>query len=55
MQEEKLYTVKEIAFKYKVHKRTVLRWIHTGKLKGISIAGNIRIPETELNKIIIER
>ena len=34
MENEKLFTVKEVAERYKVDDRTVTLWIRTGKLKG---------------------
>lgn len=49
---EDLLTVKQVAILLKVHQLTVRRYITEGKLKAIKVAGNIRIPQSELNNFM---
>ena len=50
-----LLTLKEVADKLKVTKRTAWRYYKKGDLKGIKLDGGIRIPEENLQKFIEER
>lgn len=48
----KLYTVSEAATHHRVSSRTVLNWIHQGKIKATSPSiGNYRISAKDLNNI----
>lgn len=47
--DEKMYTTVDLAVKYGVCLRTVLRWIKSGRLKAIKLNGRIyRIPESAM-------
>ena len=48
---QKLYTIQEIADILKVSKKTIYRYIESGKLKATKI-GQWRIKEEDLNKLI---
>ena len=50
-----LLTLKEVADKLKVTKRTAWRYYKKGDLKGIKLDGGIRIPDENLQKFIEER
>ena len=53
MIDEKLLTVAEVADRLNVRTETVLRWIHSGRVKAITLqGGHYRITEAELDKII---
>lgn len=45
-------TVKQTAVMLKIHPLTVRRYIREGKLEAVRIAGNIRIKEEDLKKLI---
>lgn len=47
-----MLTVREVAERFKVSPRTVHRWIKTGKLKAIKVDRDIRIQESEIERII---
>lgn len=47
-----LLTVKQVSILLKVHQLTVRRYINEGKLKAIKVAGNIRIPQTDLTNFM---
>ena len=48
----KLYTVSEAAKHHRVSSRTMLNWIHQGKIKASSPSiGNYRISHKDLNNI----
>jgi len=49
---EDLLTVKQVSMLLKVHQLTVRRYINEGKLKALKVAGNVRIPQTELNNFM---
>ncbi len=44
----KLYTVQEIAEALRVHSRTAYRLVKEGKIKGIKVGSQWRIPERAL-------
>lgn len=52
MENEKLFTVKEVAERYKVDGRTVTLWIRTGKLKATrnGAKGHYRIKQEHLDE-----
>lgn len=50
-----LLTLKEVAKKLKVSKRTAWRYYKKGDLEGIKLDGGIRIPDEKLQKFINER
>ena len=45
-------TVKEIAEQLRVSRKTVLRWIRTGKLKAIKVDRTVRIREEDYSHLI---
>jgi len=48
----KLYTVAEAAEHHRVSSRTILNWIHQGKIKASSPSiGNYRISHKDLNNL----
>lgn len=50
---DNLYTVEEVAEKFKVNHRTVRKWIRDGKIKAIKICGySVRITESEILRIL---
>lgn len=49
---EDLLTVKQVSILLKVHQLTVRRYINEGKLKALKVAGNVRIPQSELNNFM---
>jgi len=49
--EHNLYTTNEVAEILKVHKRTIFRYIESGKLKATKI-GQWRIKKEDLDKLI---
>jgi excisionase family DNA binding protein len=48
----KLYTVQEIADALRVHSRTAYRLVKEGKIKGIKVGSQWRIPESALLEYI---
>ncbi len=49
---QKHYRIKDVASICAVSEKTVYRWIYQGRLKAHRIGGSVRIPRTELLKII---
>lgn len=49
---EKMYSVKEITQLLSVHDRTVRMWVADGKVKSVKINGVLRIPESEVKRLI---
>lgn len=49
MEEEKYYTIEEVAEMLKVAYLTVYRWIKTGKLEAVKAGKQYRIKATVLN------
>lgn len=47
--QDNYYSVKQLAYIFKVHPLTIRRYITQGKLKAVHVGGNVRIPESELN------
>ena len=49
-------TLDEVAKELRVHKRTILRWLKSGALKGYKLGEGktslLRIPKTEVNKFL---
>lgn len=48
----KLYTVQEVADALRVHSRTAYRLVKEGKIKGIKVGSQWRIPESALLEYI---
>lgn len=46
------YKLKDIAKMLNVSEKSVYRWVYEGRLKANKIAGSLRVPRTELLKII---
>src|SRR5205823_2105059 len=49
---EKVLTTQEVADRLGVDKKTVLRYLHANKLKGVRIGRDYRIPETSLTNLL---
>ena len=49
-----LLTPKEVADRLRVSEQTVLRWLRSGKLKGVKAGKLWRVEEEELEKFIKE-
>lgn len=49
---EKLYTVKEVASILNMAEITIRQWLGNGKIKAIRIGRTVRIPESEIKKLI---
>ena len=49
---QKHYKIKDVAEMYSISEKSIYRWCLEGKLKAHKIGGSIRIPRTELLKII---
>ena len=49
---QKHYKLKDVAEMCSVSQKTVHRWINSKRLKVHRIAGNLRIPRTEIIKLI---
>ncbi|NIT74825.1 helix-turn-helix domain-containing protein [candidate division KSB1 bacterium] len=46
------YRLRDVAKMCAVSEKTVYRWVYEGRLKAHRIAGSVRVPRTELLKII---
>jgi len=53
--EEKFFTTDQVAKKLQVHPFTILKYIKSGKLRGIKLGRVYRIKESDMNKFIEER
>jgi len=51
---DRLYTLKEVEEFLKVSRRTVYRYIKSGKLKAVKVNGRWRVPREELERIAKE-
>ena len=51
---DRLYTLKEVENFLKVSRRTVYRYIKSGKLKAVKVNGQWRVPREELERIARE-
>jgi excisionase family DNA binding protein len=55
MQDERAYTVNQVAERLQIHPQTVREWLRTGKLKGARLGGTKagwRIPASEVERIL---
>ena len=55
MEDEKFYTIKEVAELLKVSDGGVRKWLKTGKLKGIKLGRIWRIKKSDLEEFVNER
>lgn len=57
MTDDTFLTVEEVAKRLSVHEETVRRWIRSGEIEAIDLAGpaGYRISQAELNRFIRER
>lgn len=46
-----MLSVSETAKIFSVSKRTIFRWIESGKIKAIKISGTVRISEEEIERL----
>ena len=54
--DEEYFTPEEIAETLKVHKRTVLRWIAAGTLRGHRFSpGSVRVTKSDLEEFLKDR
>lgn len=49
-----MLSVKETADLFGVTKRTVFRWIKSGKMKSVKIGRTVRIKKSEIKRVIEE-
>lgn len=49
-----MLSVKETADLFGVTKRTIFRWIKSGKMKSVKIGRTVRIKESEIKRVIGE-
>jgi excisionase family DNA binding protein len=53
MTEEEMLTPKEVRLRLGISKRTLYRWIKTGKINAVILpTGRMRIPREEIEKIL---
>jgi excisionase family DNA binding protein len=55
MSDERLLTVKQVAEQFGVRKETVLRWIKTGRIRGVMVGGTkvgYRIAASEVDRVV---
>lgn len=53
MTEEKLHSTGKAAKALRIHKLTVFRWIHKGKIKAaMNLAGRWLIPQSEIDRLL---
>jgi excisionase family DNA binding protein len=50
--DEKYYTVKEIATRFRVSRQAVYDWIKEGKLRAVQISERVRVPESALRELV---
>ncbi len=55
MEDERFYTIKEVAELLKVSDGGVRKWLKTGKLKGIKLGRIWRIKKSDLDEFVNER
>ena len=48
---EKLYTIKELALIFNVHKMTVNRWIVSGQIKASKVGRSWQVKESEVKHV----
>ena len=48
---EKLYTIKELALIFNVHKMTVNRWIVSGQMKASKVGRSWQVKESEVKHV----
>lgn len=51
---ERMYTIREVCTKLGLAYTTVWQWVRQGKIKAVRVGGRIRIPESELKRIVRE-
>ena len=54
-QEERMYTVEEVANRLRVKPRTVRGWIASGELIALDVGREYRISQSDLNTFIEKR
>jgi excisionase family DNA binding protein len=54
-EEERVYTVEEVANQLRVNPRTVRSWIASGELIALDVGREYRISQTDLNAFIEKR
>jgi excisionase family DNA binding protein len=52
LMDEKLYTVAEVADRFRVSSQAVYDWINRGDLRAIRIGTRIRIPESAMRELV---
>jgi excisionase family DNA binding protein len=55
MEDERFYTIKEVAELLKVSDGGVRKWLKTGKLKGIKLGRIWRIKKSDLEEFLNEK
>jgi excisionase family DNA binding protein len=47
---ERMLSTRQIATRYDVHPRTVIRWINSRGLAGVRVGGHWRVPEDAMDE-----
>ncbi len=50
--DEKYWTVKEVAAKFRVSRQAVYDWIAEGKLRAVKISERVRIPNSAVEELV---
>ena len=50
-----MYTVTEVAKQFSVSRQTVLKWIKAGKIKAVKVVKVYRIPNEEIERLLVDR
>ena len=48
------YSIKTVSEIYELSEKTIRKWIRTGKLRAHKIGGSVRIPKSELVRLVEE-
>jgi len=51
---ERMYTIREVCARLGLAYITVWQWVRQGKIKAVRVGGRIRIPESELKRMVRE-
>ena len=52
---EPVYSIREVAEKLSLSKQTINNWLNQGKIDALKVSSSVRIPESEIEKIISKR
>lgn len=51
---EKVYTIKEVAEVFRVHKNTIINWKKSGKLPYVKVGRRVLFKESDVKKLMDE-